>query len=97
IQDITDEDLDQLDDEATRRLRFERELLHAIEGDELYIEYQPIRSLRENRYIGAEALVRWRHPDLGDLPPASFIHVAEEMGAIVPIGAYVLNEACREL
>jgi PAS domain S-box-containing protein len=97
IEDITVDETSELDEAAACRLRFERELLEAIDQDELFVEYQPIRSLSEERYVGAEALVRWQHPHLGPLQPDAFIGVAEESGAIVPLGAFVLRRACREL
>jgi EAL domain-containing protein (putative c-di-GMP-specific phosphodiesterase class I) len=97
VQDITVDETSELDSAAARRLRFELKLLQAIDQDELFVEYQPIRSLSEERYVGAEALVRWQHPDLGALQPGAFIGVAEESGSIVPLGAFVLRRACREL
>ena len=73
------------------------ELSRAIQDDELFLAYQPLFSLRTRALAGAEALVRWRHPDRGVLPPDSFIPFAEEHGLIGRVGSFVLDEACRQL
>jgi diguanylate cyclase (GGDEF)-like protein len=80
---------------ATARLRLEAELRHAVENDELRLVYQPIVSLADGLIVGLEALVRWQHPERGLLAPDQFITVAEETSAIIPIGRWVLHEACR--
>ncbi|WP_240742107.1 putative bifunctional diguanylate cyclase/phosphodiesterase [Micromonospora zingiberis] len=67
-----------------------------LERGEFYLDYQPLTSLQDGSVLGVEALVRWRHPQLGVLSPDSFIGLAEETGLIVPLGAWVLAEACRE-
>ena len=68
----------------------------ALERDELMLHYQPQFDLASGRIVGAEALMRWRHPDMGLIPPGSFIPVAEDSGLIGSIGKWALEEACRE-
>jgi diguanylate cyclase (GGDEF)-like protein/PAS domain S-box-containing protein len=73
------------------------ELSRAIQNKELFLAYQPLISLQTQVLVGAEALVRWRHPEHGVLLPGSFIPLAEENGLIGSIGSFVLDEACRQL
>ncbi len=83
--------------EAVERLEVEMGLRRALEGGELRVFYQPQYDLPSGELIGMEALVRWAHPERGLLGPADFLPVAEETGLIVPVGRFVLEEACRQL
>ncbi len=84
-------------DRAVALLRLETDLRLAIERSEFEIHYQPIIALTDGRIDAFEALLRWRHPGRGLLRPDSFVSVAEDTGLIVPIGWWVLREACRQL
>lgn len=82
---------------AQRSLQLEIDLRHAIESEQFQLVYQPIWSLTSNSITGFEALIRWHHPDRGIISPADFIPFAEETGLILPIGQWVIHEACRQM
>ncbi len=85
-----------LGERSRRRAAIERELEQAIARGQLTLHWQPCWDIREQRVVGAEALLRWQHPQLGAVEPAEFIPVAERCGAIQQIGTWVLREACRQ-
>ena len=83
--------------EAETVLWLETDLRRALENDEFVVHYQPIIAMETDRITGFEALVRWQHPERGLLYPLDFLMVAEETGLIVPIGQWVIREACRQV
>jgi diguanylate cyclase len=87
----------EIDATVTRQARLTADLAAAIENGELFLAYQPIVDGATGRMHGVEALLRWQHPELGVVPPLDFIPLAEETGLILPVGAWVLREACRQV
>jgi len=88
---------DNLRAEAERRSMGEAGLRRALDNHEFALVFQPVWSMVEERFVGAEALLRWHDPDRGTVGPADFIPVAEDCGLIVPIGEWVLEQACKSL
>jgi diguanylate cyclase (GGDEF)-like protein len=85
-----------MNEQALERLKLENDLRQAIEKNEFRVYYQPIVLLKSGKVVGMEALLRWEHPQHGLLLPSKFISLAEESGMLVPIGHWVLEEACRQ-
>lgn len=88
---------EEMNERAKEHLRLETELRLALAGRDLQLHYQPKVSLRSGRIVGAEALLRWKHPLRGMMSPDVFIPVAEETGLILELGSWVLDEACRQI
>ncbi|MGB5660520.1 MAG: GGDEF domain-containing phosphodiesterase, partial [Thermoanaerobaculia bacterium] len=87
---------DEMNIEIQRRMSLARDMHGAVQRNELFLEYQPQVSLGERRIVGIEALLRWRHPELGILEPTEFVPIAESVGLIVEVGEWVLQAACRQ-
>ncbi|WP_170235832.1 EAL domain-containing protein [Colwellia demingiae] len=86
-----------MNETVSRRMHIEQALRQAIKRQEFILHYQPVVSLDTGEIIGAEALIRWQHPDKGLIYPDSFIEIAEEAGLIEPIGQWVIEQACTDL
>jgi diguanylate cyclase (GGDEF)-like protein/PAS domain S-box-containing protein len=84
-------------EQQARQMALESDLRRALERGELLLHYQPIFDARSREMVGVEALLRWQHPSRGLLPPDEFIAIAERTGQIVPVGAWVLRQACLDL
>lgn len=82
--------------DAQEQLQLQGQLRNAVKNQEFILHYQPQIDIASGRLVGAEALVRWQHPELGLLPPDKFIPLAERSGLVIPMGDWVLNEACRQ-
>ena len=88
---------DNMNNQSRYSLNVENKLRSALENDEFILHYQPKFDINNKTITGAEALIRWLHPELGMVPPLDFIPIAEDTGLIIPIGEWVIRESCRNL
>lgn len=86
-----------LEGQAVTKFRLEKQLMGAIENDELSVVFQPLYEFASERVVGFEALTRWAHPERGNISPAEFIALAEETSLILPVGQYALRKSCEAL
>jgi len=86
----------EMSEDRSEHLKLLNELRQAVTRDQIYLEYQPQFDLDTNAIVGLEALVRWKHPDFGILPPDQFIPIAERSGLIIELGDWILTRACRQ-
>jgi diguanylate cyclase (GGDEF)-like protein/PAS domain S-box-containing protein len=87
----------EMNESAQRRLELEMHLRRALESDEFHLAYQPKLDIQRRSYAGSEALIRWTSKDMGPISPGDFIPLAEETNLIIPLGEWVINEACRQI
>jgi diguanylate cyclase (GGDEF)-like protein/PAS domain S-box-containing protein len=87
---------DEMNAKELERLKMDKNLRAALEQDEFFLAYQPQREMESGHITGCEALIRWRHPEMGLIPPDKFISIAENNGLILPIGEWVLRTACTQ-
>lgn len=86
-----------MDAGALQQMTLEKSLRQALEQEEFLIHYQPLYDLKKNRIVGAEALLRWKHPDMDMVSPTVFIELAEQNGVIVPLGEWMMQRICRQI